>query len=884
MKAARCLFLLSASISCLLFLSPLAAYSQELPHRTYFFVEVKDTNGRAIADADVTLSDMTGKQISVLKTNEGGGAGLTLQTGGHHLNVQISGPGYAPYEDVFFTKFVHSYRDDIAVGIPPSVVKFDPRQQPSPVPIKIVLRKAPETVAEREAFEAEERKRQLLLAAKRGDAAVVHKLLQAGVKANSTDAAGIPAINWAAFAGDPETIKLLLAAGADVGDKNSPGHQALLIYMAEGIGRSYYFVRPQNESGAATQQSPVELHDEVVRMFLNAGAGVNAQSPFGGTVLNLVIARSSYDFSVEAIKMVLAAKADVNAQDERGETPLMMAVEKNSMEIAGMLLQAGARASVNFKDKRGRTALINASARYDGSSLGLVKVLLSIGASANEVDADGQTALMLAAKSGSIEIVRALLKAGAGASINFRDKDGQTALIHAVLDNWGRVPANAHAVVGALIAAGAYVNLVDARGRTALMYAADSPENSKLEMARALIAAGAWVNAADAEGLTPLMLASKTNSGMIVEALLAAGAKASVNAKDKKGRTALIYALSSSYDHTIVEALLDAGASVNDVDENGKTPLMMAVERGSIATLKRLLSAHAAVNAKDKEGRTALMYVGADLADTALEFARALIAAGADVNARDATGDTPLMIAATQTSRGYTKKLQLLLRAGARVNDKNSSGETALMRLASYPFMEPGPGPEPVRFLIAAGADVNARDANGKTALMRLRGSYASVAEMAKVFVEAGANVNAADNEGVTVLMAAVQNGSPATVKILLETGARRSVNAKDKTGRTALMYAAQGYYKDAALGIIKALAAAGADVNAVNQAGQTALMLATEIGFVDVVKALLEAGAAATINVKDSQGRTVLAYVNMRSYGDAEAEMTKALVAAGAK
>ncbi|MFA5106684.1 MAG: ankyrin repeat domain-containing protein [Candidatus Micrarchaeia archaeon] len=90
-----------------------------------------------------------------------------------------------------------------------------------------------------------------------------------------------------------------------------------------------------------------------------------------------------------------------------------------------------------------------------------------------------------------------------------------------------------------------------------------------------------------------------------VKAALKAGAD--VNAKNKTGYTALIWA-SSCWGHTaIVEALIVAGADVNAKNENGYTALILAAYWGHTATVKLLIKAGADVNAKNECGETALM-------------------------------------------------------------------------------------------------------------------------------------------------------------------------------------------------------------------------------------------------------------------------------------
>ena len=112
----------------------------------------------------------------------------------------------------------------------------------------------------------------------------------------------------------------------------------------------------------------------------------------------------------------------------------------------------------------------------------------------------------------------------------------------------------------------------------------------------------------DDEGETPLMKASEeARSPEIIEALLAAGAN--VNDQDDDGETALMYAMDDYADIQIVRALLAGGADVSLEDEEGRTALMHALkEHAGPDVILALLDAGAAVNARDYLGHSVLDY------------------------------------------------------------------------------------------------------------------------------------------------------------------------------------------------------------------------------------------------------------------------------------
>lgn len=102
-----------------------------------------------------------------------------------------------------------------------------------------------------------------------------------------------------------------------------------------------------------------------------------------------------------------------------------------------------------------------------------------------------------------------------------------------------------------------------------------------------------------------LALAAELGHTEIVEALIAAGAE--VNQGDSEGWTPLMAAAGGG--HTaIVEKLLAAGANVNAQTVFGLTPLMAAAAKGQTATVKQLIAAGADLNAKDQNSWTALVW------------------------------------------------------------------------------------------------------------------------------------------------------------------------------------------------------------------------------------------------------------------------------------
>ena len=113
----------------------------------------------------------------------------------------------------------------------------------------------------------------------------------------------------------------------------------------------------------------------------------------------------------------------VNTPQERSNyTPLHLAAEQYGAETLGLLLDYGA--DINARDFIGSTPLMTASGTNPDSSA--ILTLISAGVDVNELNSSGVSPLMFAALSNNINVVSALLNAGADP--NYADPLNRTAL------------------------------------------------------------------------------------------------------------------------------------------------------------------------------------------------------------------------------------------------------------------------------------------------------------------------------------------------------------------------------------------------------------------------------------------------------------------------
>jgi len=478
----------------------------------------------------------------------------------------------------------------------------------------------------------------------------------------------------------------------------------------------------------------------------------------------LVDAAKSNDSAV--VRTLLAQHTPSTEVDAEGDTALHYAARNRNIELADLLLSAGANA--NAANRYNITPL---SLACDNGDAAMVARLLKAGADANQVSEQGQTPLMNASLAGNVEAIHLLLSHGAK------------------------------------------VNIAEpVRGQTALMWAASEGNTAAAAM---LIEFGADVKANSKAGFTPLLFAVRNGHKDTVEMLLAHGANPNVTAPD--GTSALNVAVVNAC-FQIGAVLLNHGADPNARDARGSA-------LHTIAWLRKPGSDGG--NGLGKRSYPVPEQVG-NIA--ALELAKLLLEHGANPNARITlkerpfgregvsrnpplihlgrhlltfSGATPFYLAARN---GDVEYMRLLADHGADPKLTNVLGITPLMVAAGLDYWEgESAGPytgvseqerlEAVKLAIQLGNDVNAVANFGD---YRMEGSPEYLllyypTNMAEIAARIPGDPRW---DGSTALHAAVVSGQPSIVQYLVDHGA--ILDAKTKSGWTPLMLTTGVFFANA--------------------------------------------------------------------------------------
>ena len=286
----------------------------------------------------------------------------------------------------------------------------------------------------------------------------------------------------------------------------------------------------------------------------------------------------------------------------------------------------------------------------------------------------------------------------------------------------------------------------------------------------------ASIKAYDDRDLTPVHHAVLSYDEESIRLLLEAGAD--VNEGEEDFDPPLYTAVNCESPLRIVQCLLDHGASASAVNSDKQTPIHIAVKVATkeiVGLLLKCVSDTSTVNMQDLDGRTALHY--AIMCDDNDEIVALLLDADASVSITDCYNQTPLHWAA---GNGSETSIRLLLRHFKQTSDLDI--QTKLGRTALHYALE-NPAAESIVTLL----------------------------------LEAGASVSIVDEDNETPLHGAAWKGDVNSMRLLLDHVKQKSdVDIQNVNGSTALHFVL--WYRDANYELMTLLLEAGASVSIRNE------------------------------------------------------------------
>jgi ankyrin repeat protein len=290
----------------------------------------------------------------------------------------------------------------------------------------------------------------LFMAAKNGNANVVDLLLKANADPKVKGIDGLTPLMVASMAGDRETVRLLLDHGAEVNAKEAENGQTALMFAAS-FNRADVIDELAKHGADLNLKTPTRTPAPPTRGF-QVAAQPPAAAPAAG---------QPGTSAANAAQQAQAAQGNGGGRQQRGAAAPAANAAPAPQQAAGAAAPRGPRqggapntaaagapqqaqqpavTAGNEPPSRGGgspkgalTPLMYAS--RDGS-LDAVKALVKAGAKLNETSADNSTALLLAAINGKFDVAKYLVEQGA--DLNVASTDGAEPLYAVVHTQWSR--------------------------------------------------------------------------------------------------------------------------------------------------------------------------------------------------------------------------------------------------------------------------------------------------------------------------------------------------------------------------------------------------------------------------------------------------------------
>ncbi|CAC5406432.1 unnamed protein product [Mytilus coruscus] len=407
----------------------------------------------------------------------------------------------------------------------------------------------------------------LYWASQNGYIDVVKELLQHSAEVNQRDNNDVSPLFIASQKGHVDVVKVLLQHTQDVNkcsyDGVSPLSRASHFNQMEVVKvllqcDEIDINLTDNKGRSALYWASRKGHVDVVKKLLQHSADVNQYDYHGNSALYI----ASQMGHVDVVRELLQHSPDVNKYSIDGVSPLSRASYLNRTEVVEVLLQCDA-VDINLCDNNACSSLYWAS---QGGHIDIVKELLQHAADVNQCDNNGVSPLYTASEEGHVGVVNELLQHSA--KTNHCDNDGTSPLF--IASQEGHVE-----VVTSLLQHSAEVNLSDNDGTSPLCIAS---QNGHVDVVKELLQYSPDVNKCSNDDVSPLSTASYFDKMENVK-IPRQYNMVDINLCDDDGRSALYWASQKGYIN-VVKELLQHSANVHKCDKNGISPLNIAQKHG----------------------------------------------------------------------------------------------------------------------------------------------------------------------------------------------------------------------------------------------------------------------------------------------------------------
>ena len=358
------------------------------------------------------------------------------------------------------------------------------------------------------------------------------------------------------------------------------------------------------------------------------------------------------------------------------------------------------------------------------------------------------------------------------------------------------------------IDAGADLNELSESGSAPLHFAVS---RNRVEIVALLLDADADPDVEDSSQGTPLQLAIAGNKTEIIDLLLEADAFV-------EAPSIPLQPLVWEGDMLGVKLHIYAGTDIDQEDEFGNYPLLLAVEKGFLEIVDLFIRHEINLYVEDPHGFTSVILAAEQNHPEVLQL---LLDSGADINVEDKAERTALDWAIIMQS---TEAEEIL-----RENDAPTGAEKSFIAAIQTN------NTEAVRALLDKGADVNEPAYTSKTPLHYA--SHSRNMEILKFILSKGADVEARTEQGFTPLGYAVGLNHPDNCRALLEAGA--DVNTIDNWNRTNLNVAAALKLEE----VVGVLLEFEANPNTLDASHYSSLDVAEEFGTEAITELIRESG-----------------------------------------